>query len=198
MYHPRGIIVVALPMLCGSYQWHQGEPACPFVPSSSTRQPASRGSRDGHARVALLAPSPSVSAHVALVAATPVPDSTIGQPPKTIRIRFDQVPDPKFNDITLLDTSGNPVAGGPATAETSDPSVIEVTLKAKLAPGLYTVAWQALAKDGHLTKGNYSFTLASGLGPAPPPNRNPSVRRRPCAAVMRPRFLAAAIPPSSR
>ncbi len=110
----------------------------------------------------------SVSAHVALVAATPVPGSTIGQPPKAIRIRFDQVPDPKFNDITLLDTSGNPVGGGAATAEEGDPSVVEVTLTGKLAPGLYTVAWQVLANDGHLTKGNYSFTLASGLGPAPP------------------------------
>ncbi|HEY8293215.1 MAG TPA: copper resistance protein CopC, partial [Thermomicrobiales bacterium] len=110
-----------------------------------------------------------VSAHVALVAATPVPGSTIGQPPKTIRIRFDQVPDPKFNEITLLDTSGKSIAGGAATTEAGDPSVIEVTLTAKLAPGLYTVAWQALANDGHLTKGNYSFTLAGGLGPAPPP-----------------------------
>ncbi len=109
-----------------------------------------------------------VSAHVALVAATPVPGSTVGQPPKAIRIRFDEVPDPKFNDITLLDTGGNPVAGGAATAEAGDPSVVEVALNAKLAPGLYTVAWQALANDGHLTKGNYSFTLASGLGPAPP------------------------------
>lgn len=111
----------------------------------------------------------SVSAHVALVAATPVPGSTIGQPPKALRIRFDQIPDPKFNEITLLDTSGNPVAGGAATAEAGDPSVVEVTLNAKLAPGLYTVAWQALANDGHLTKGNYSFTLSGGLGPAPPP-----------------------------
>jgi len=115
----------------------------------------------------------SVSAHVALVAATPVPGSTIGQPPKAIRIRFDQVPDPKFNGITLLDTSGTPVAGGAAEAEAGDPSVVAVTLTGKLVPGLYTVAWQALASDGHLTKGNYSFTLAGGLGPAPPPDPQP-------------------------
>lgn len=109
-----------------------------------------------------------VSAHVALVGATPVPGSTVGQPPTMIRIRFDQIPDPKFNEIALLDTSGQTVAGGAATSNVSDPSVVEVTLKGKIAPGLYTVAWQALANDGHLTKGNYSFTLSSGLGPAPP------------------------------
>ncbi len=125
------------------------------------------------ALVGLALPPLSVSAHVALVAATPVPGSTIGQPPKTIRIRFDQVPDPKFNGITLLDTSGNPVAGGAAMAEAGDSSVVEVALTGKLVPGLYTVAWQALASDGHLTKGNYSFTLASGLGPAPPPDPQP-------------------------
>jgi copper transport protein len=119
--------------------------------------------------VALLASlSVSVSAHVALVAATPVPGSTIGQPPKMVRIRFDQVPDPKFNNITILDTSGKAVAGGPAASNASDPAVIEVTITAKLTPGLYTVTWQALAPDGHLTKGNYPFTLSAGLGPAPP------------------------------
>lgn len=111
----------------------------------------------------------SVSAHVALVAATPVPGSTLGQPPKAVRIRFDQVPDPKFDDITILDTSGKAVAGGPATPDAGDPSIAAVTLATKLAPGLYTVVWQALANDGHLTKGSYSFTLSSGLGPAPPP-----------------------------
>ncbi len=115
----------------------------------------------------------TISAHVALVAATPVPGSTIGQPPKMIRIRFDQVPDPKFNEITLLDTSGKSIAGGAATAEPGDPSVGQVTVNAKLVPGLYTVAWQALANDGHLTKGNYSFTFSGGLGPAPPPEPQP-------------------------
>jgi len=119
-----------------------------------------------------LVPAP-ISAHAALVAATPVADSTIGQPPKTIRIRFDQIPDPKFNAITLLDTSGKVIAGGAATAEAGDPSVVEVTLDGKLTPGLYTVAWQVLANDGHLTKGNYSFTLANGLGPAPPLDPQP-------------------------
>ncbi|MGI8857437.1 MAG: copper resistance protein CopC, partial [Thermomicrobiales bacterium] len=119
--------------------------------------------------VALLAiPPAAVSAHVALVAATPVPGSTVGQPPKMVRVRFDEIPDPKFNDITILDTSGKAVAGGPATASASDPAVVEVAITAKLTPGLYTVTWQALAPDGHLTKGNYPFTLSSGLGPAPP------------------------------
>ena len=110
----------------------------------------------------------SVSAHVVLVAATPVSGSTIGQPPKMVRVRFDQVPDPKFSDISILDTSGKAVAGGPAASNASDPAVIEVTITATLPAGLYTVAWQALAPDGHLSKGNYPFTLSSGLGPAPP------------------------------
>lgn len=110
----------------------------------------------------------AVAAHVALVAATPVPGSTVGQPPKALRIRFDQIPDPKFNQITLLDTSGAVIAGGPATAVADDPSVVETPVSVKLAAGLYTVAWQALAGDGHLTRGNYSFTFSGALGPAPP------------------------------
>ena len=120
----------------------------------------------------MLMPAP-VSAHVALVGATPVPGSTIGQPPKALRIRLDQVPDPKFSRIEVLDTSGASIVGGAASASAGDPAVIEVTLTTKLAPGLYTVAWQALAPDGHLTKGNYPFTLSGGLGPAPPTEPQP-------------------------
>ena len=107
-----------------------------------------------------------VSAHVALIAATPVAGSTIGQAPKAVRIRFDQVPDPQFNRIELLDTSGKTVAGGAAQRDTADPTIVTVTLPS-LSGGIYTVAWQALAGDGHLTKGNYSFTLAATGPPAP-------------------------------
>ena len=141
MLRPGGIIGVASPMVCGSYQRRQGEPACPLFPRPAQCRRASRRSLAAVVvALALLATlSASVSAHVALVAATPVPGSTIGQPPKMVRIRFDQVPDPKFNDITILDTSGKAVAGGPATSNASDPAVIEVTITAKLAPGLYTV-----------------------------------------------------------
>jgi methionine-rich copper-binding protein CopC len=31
-----------------------------------------------------------------------------------------------------------------------------------LAPGVYTVTWHALAKDGHKTNGTYSFTVQPG------------------------------------
>jgi hypothetical protein len=34
-----------------------------------------------------------------------------------------------------------------------------VPLTGALARGLYTVAWHALANDGHKTHGTYSFTV---------------------------------------
>ena len=107
-----------------------------------------------------------VSAHVGLVAATPVAGSTIGQAPKAVKIRFDQVPDPQFNRIELLDISGKTVAGGAAQRDAVDPTIVTTTLP-PLPAGVYTVAWQALASDGHLTKGNYSFTFAATGPPAP-------------------------------
>ena len=109
----------------------------------------------------------AVSAHAALAAATPVPDTTIGQPPKLIRVQLDQSADPALSQITLIDASGRTVAGGPARLVPQDPTIMETTI-GTLSPGLYTVAWQTIAADGHLSKGNYSFTLASGLGPAAP------------------------------
>lgn len=115
-----------------------------------------------------------VSAHVALVAATPLPDSTIGRPPRAIIVRFDQEPEPGFDAITLLDTAGHTIAGGSATRVPDDPTAITVTI-GSLPPGIYTVAWQALAPDGHLTKGNYAFTLSAAPGPAAPAAPEPVV-----------------------
>ncbi len=107
-----------------------------------------------------------VSAHVALVAATPVAGATVGQSPAAVRLRLDQSPDPQFSQITLLDTMGHIVAGGAAQRDPANPNDIAVSLP-KLVPGVYTVAWQALAPDGHLTKGNYSWTLAAAGAAAP-------------------------------
>jgi len=114
----------------------------------------------------------TVSAHVALLAATPVPNSTLGQPPTRIRLRFDQPPDPQFSQITVLDTNGKAVTGGNAARDTNNATTLEVVI-GPLQPGLYTVAWQALAPDGHLTKGNYAFTLAAGGGRAAPSEPQP-------------------------
>jgi len=119
----------------------------------------------------MLAPA-GASAHAALAAATPVPDTTIGQSPKLIRVQLNQGADPALSQITLIDTSGRTVAGGPARLAPSDPTIMEVSM-GQLVPGLFTVAWQTIAADGHLSKGNYSFTLSSGLGPAPPPDPQP-------------------------
>ncbi len=117
--------------------------------------------------VALILTPASIAAHAALAAATPVPDTIIGQPPKLVRVQLDQSADPALSQITLIDTSGRTVAGGSAQLASSDPTIMEVSLR-PLSPGLYTVAWQTIAADGHLSKGNYSFTLSAGLGPAAP------------------------------
>ncbi len=108
-----------------------------------------------------------VAAHVVLVSATPVADSVIGQPPPVIKVRFDMAPETKFAAIHVLDARGQVMAGGAATIDPSDPTIIAVPIP-HLPFGLYTVAWQALAPDGHLSKGNYAFTLTASPGPAAP------------------------------
>ena len=62
----------------------------------------------------------AVSAHAALAAATPVPDTIIGQPPKVIRVQLDQSADRSLSQIILIDTSGRTVGGGPARISASD------------------------------------------------------------------------------
>ncbi len=108
----------------------------------------------------------AVSAHFAFLAATPVPGSTIGQPPRTVKVRFDQTVNPALARIELLDTTGATVAGGTTQRDPADPTTLMVEIS-PLKPGLYTVAWQGVGADGHTVRGNYPFTLATSGPPAP-------------------------------
>ena len=47
---------------------------------------------------------------------------------------------------------------GPPKLDASDNALLIVPLAAPLSDGKYTVDWQAVGKDGHKTKGSYSFT----------------------------------------
>ena len=49
---------------------------------------------------------------------------------------------------------------GPAALDPHDDTVLIVPLAGRPPNGNYRVDWQALATDGHKTKGSYSFDIA--------------------------------------
>jgi copper resistance protein C len=96
-------------------------------------------------------------AHAKLVSSDPAPDATVSAL-KLIQLHFSEDIARKFSSLTLTHTHGNAVALMAMTAP--DAKSLSVMPNAALAPGLYTIAWTAVATDdGHKTTGTFSFTV---------------------------------------
>ena len=51
-----------------------------------------------------------------------------------------------------------PVDDGRGHVDPSDPKLLAVNVP-RLAPDIYRVVWSVVARDGHRTSGNYTFTV---------------------------------------
>lgn len=84
---------------------------------------------------------------------------TVATSPSNVRIWFDGELEPAFSTIAVYNTAKQRVDKGYSRVNSSDASILEVDLPA-LAPGVYRVYWKVLAKDTHVTEGDFSFTIA--------------------------------------
>lgn len=82
-------------------------------------------------------------------------DAILHQAPHQVRIRFDSRLEEEFSVIIVKDANGERISGRTKLDPTSR-KTLEVNLPA-LQPGDYHVYWNAVAWDGHRTKGNYTF-----------------------------------------
>ncbi len=84
--------------------------------------------------------------------------STIEGSPAFVRIWFDGALESAFTTIMVKDSSGGNVDRGDGRVNPSDPTLLEAELP-QLSPGTYRVIWDVLARDGHRTKGDYTFKI---------------------------------------
>ncbi len=125
---------------------------------------ARRSVAAGLALAATLLTTGTATAHALPQSSVPSPGASLATAPPAVTITFGEEPDPKLSTIRVLDTSGNLVSTGPATAVPSDPRSLTVPL-GPLGSGVYTVAWRTVsAVDGHLATGSFAF----GVGAAVP------------------------------
>lgn len=88
----------------------------------------------------------------------PSAGATVPTTQKDVAIEFDDALEPAFSSIAVTDAQGKSVTSGKSAVDASDNKHMSVGLDA-LTPGVYTVAWVAVAADGHRTQGHYSFTV---------------------------------------
>jgi methionine-rich copper-binding protein CopC len=78
--------------------------------------------------------------------------------PTQVAIHFSEPLEPAFSKITLTDASGKAAASAASGVDAQDRKTMHLAVDA-LAPGHYTVHWNAVASDGHRTHGDYAFTV---------------------------------------
>jgi methionine-rich copper-binding protein CopC len=98
-----------------------------------------------------------LKAHAKLEKTQPVDGTTVAAPPPNIQLWFDEEVDVKVSKIDLTGPSGK-VTLGPT--HSMAPKSLMAAVTGKMADATYTVSWQATAADdGHVSKGDFKFTL---------------------------------------
>jgi hypothetical protein len=107
------------------------------------------------ALVALCCVPAAVQAHAILLESQPAAGATVAAGHVDLRLRFNSRIDAGRSRLTLTrpDLSQAVLPAGGAGAGNV------LTAAADLAPGAYALRWQVLAIDGHITRGDITFTV---------------------------------------
>lgn len=84
--------------------------------------------------------------------------SAVSGSPVGVYIWFDGDLEPAFCTIMVQDAGGKKVDQGNGRVDPSDSKLLEIGLP-NLPSGTYKVIWNVVARDGHRTMGDYSFTV---------------------------------------
>jgi hypothetical protein len=84
--------------------------------------------------------------------------ATVREAPRELRIQFTEAVELAFSQIVVKAASGEIVSQGKLRHLASDTLAIDLK---PLAAGNYTVEWQALSVDTHVTDGVLRFTVAA-------------------------------------
>ncbi|MGC2299309.1 MAG: copper resistance protein CopC [Acidobacteriaceae bacterium] len=103
---------------------------------------------------ALLLPSIAF-AHAHLLTSTPAANATVHGPEVVFELRFNSRVDGRHSVLTLAMPDGHTAA----VAIDNQSEESNLNGHATLKPGSYTLRWQALSTDGHITRGEIPFTV---------------------------------------
>lgn len=94
-------------------------------------------------------------AHAVLVSSSPKTNETVHGPAITIDLKFNSHVDGVRSRFTLLRPDGKTET----LTLTKQSAPDELAATATLPPGKYSLRWQALAVDGHITRGEIPFVV---------------------------------------
>jgi len=102
-------------------------------------------------------------AHAALVRSEPSRRAVLTEPPKQVRLWFNEPVEPDYSSISLLDAAEHLVPTGQAKTSPGDGKLLILDLP-PLAPGRYTVRYRVNSIDGHIVEASFDFSLEAATG----------------------------------
>jgi copper resistance protein C len=103
-------------------------------------------------------------AHDELVATSPASDAAVPSAPVEVTLEFSRAVQALGTQVHVTGPDGAVVSEG--AAEVRDTTVSQ-PLAADAPAGLHRVTWRATSSDGHVLTGNFAFTVAASVSPAP-------------------------------
>jgi methionine-rich copper-binding protein CopC len=97
-------------------------------------------------------------AHAYPAVSIPNNGATVKEPPREVRIQFTEGVEIAFSQITVKGANGEVVSQGKLRQLAGD--ILAIDLK-PLSAGNYTVEWQVLSVDTHVTEGLLRFTVGA-------------------------------------
>ncbi|HET7330461.1 copper resistance CopC family protein [Dyella sp.] len=101
--------------------------------------------------------SVAASAHAILLDSTPKPNGTLPAGHVQMVFKYNSKIDQHRSRLVLIAPDKSETVLTIATDSKSN----ELDTSADLKPGAYTLRWQALALDGHITRGDLPFTVVA-------------------------------------
>jgi methionine-rich copper-binding protein CopC len=99
-----------------------------------------------------------VRAHAFPERSDPKVGSAVAASPAKVRIWFDGELEPLFSRIRVVDDQGRRMDRENGNVSPADGTLLEADLT-PLSPGTYRVVWEVIARDGHPTEGEFTFTV---------------------------------------
>ena len=107
--------------------------------------------------------SSRVDAHANQIKSSPSPNSELEVAPDRVIVWFSESIEESFSELTVLNAAADRVDLNDSSIDSSEPSVMSVSLP-PLENGTYTVVWKNLSSiDGHKVVGSFVFAVGESL-----------------------------------
>lgn len=108
---------------------------------------------------AVFALTPTACAHAMLDRADPRVGAILQVAPTSIRLEFSEGVEAAVSRVTLLNAQGKAIPLGRVTTRSPSKQVLVIAIPGALGPGVYHVRWRIVSVDGHVTVGEFPFTV---------------------------------------